>query len=270
MRNKTVFSFDEQKEVEEILKNGFPDKIINFRTMYAIGKYFREKFGYGEIRLERELIKFCKTQDINFNPITDAPIIKKWIRSAMNYGLRKVEVVNITEREVELLYAIENKKDRKLLFVTLVFSKILKDNNTKIHKANIPKSNNYYIHYNNFKDIIYLSKIRMTETELMKVYGNYKTYITFYFPPDKKLVKLNFADSESENKIRITQLDKLSEYYSLLFENEKKKENYIICAICGTEIERLKNNQKYCKSCSKKVKNQKDKQRMKKKAKKQT
>ena len=65
MRSKKIFSFDEKKDAEEIITNGF-EKGIDYSKMYVVAKYFRSISGFGAIRLERELIKFCKTQDANF------------------------------------------------------------------------------------------------------------------------------------------------------------------------------------------------------------
>ncbi len=47
--------------------------------MYIVSKYIRQTFDYGEIRLEKAVIKFCKEQDPNFNPIMERESIKKWI-----------------------------------------------------------------------------------------------------------------------------------------------------------------------------------------------
>lgn len=66
MATKKRFSFDEEKEAEEIFKNGFPGGKLDYGKMYLIAKYFRETFGYGEVRLEREMLKFCKEHDKNF------------------------------------------------------------------------------------------------------------------------------------------------------------------------------------------------------------
>ena len=137
MRSKKTFSFDEEKDAEQIIINGFENKAIDYTKMYVIAKYFKDKFGYGEIRLERELIKFCKQQDKNFNPIVDSDSIKKWVKSAMNYALRKIKNIIVSKKEIKFLKTIDNTKDRKLLFMTLVMAKALKFRNTRRNKKDL-------------------------------------------------------------------------------------------------------------------------------------
>ena len=123
MRSKKVFSFDEEKDAEEVIKNGFPNGTIDYNKMYLVAKYFRKSFKYGAIRLERELIKFCKDQDRNFNPVIDADSVKKWVKSAMNYELRKIDSITISQKEIDALKNIDQPHERKLLFITFVLSK---------------------------------------------------------------------------------------------------------------------------------------------------
>ena len=92
MRTNKAFMFNEEKIAEEIIRNGFEKGIIDYGKMYVVAKYFREKYDYGAVRLEREIIDFCKSVDPNFNPITQAEYIKKWVKSAMEYNLRKINV----------------------------------------------------------------------------------------------------------------------------------------------------------------------------------
>ena len=130
MRIKKLFSFDEEKEAIEVITNGFINNSIDYSKMYLVAKYMRQKFGYGEIRLERALIRFCKEQDKNFNDIKEADYIKKWVKTAMEYGLRKIDTIYISEKETEFLQSIETPKDRKILFVNLLLAKAINQKTT--------------------------------------------------------------------------------------------------------------------------------------------
>jgi hypothetical protein len=261
MRNKKIFSFDEEKDAVRIIEDGFPNGIINYSQMYLVAKYFRHMFNYGAIRLERELIKFCIAQDKNFNPVVDAEAIKKWIRSAMNYDLRKIENVTISQKEIDFLKTIDIPKDRKLLFITLVFSKALKKRGAKHNKTILKTSDNYYIHYNNFLDIIRLSGLSgVSEINLASIFYKYKNHIGLY-NPERELVKIDYADKNQNNGVTID-LQKISECYELFFSKEQiLKKNVIYCVICEKETPRTKNNQKYCEECSKKIRKKQERER---------
>ena len=264
MRSKKIFSFDEEKDAEEIIENGFENNLIDYSGMYLIAKYFRDKFGYGEIRLERELIKFCKKQDENFNPVVDAEYIKKWVKSAMNYGLRKIEKIQVSRKEIDFLKTIETTKERKLLFMTLVMAKALKFRNTKRKQKKLPPSKKYYIHYNSFRDIIRLSGLtNVTEIGLASILHKHREHFTFY-NPEKQLIKVNFIDSEIKRGIRVDDMDDLLGYYDRFFVEEKEEpdEKPFRCEKCKNITEKVKNNQKYCDTCAIEVKKERDRERI--------
>jgi len=242
MRNKKVFSF-----AVEIITNGFPNGLIDYTQMYLVAKYFRNSLGCGAVKLEREVIKFCIAQDKNFNPVIDAKAIKKWVRSAMNYDLRKIESVTISQKEIDFLKSIDGIKDRKLLFMSLILSKALKKRSTRHAKTTYKTSDNYYIHYNNFLDIVRLSGIKnIGEIDLANVFNRHKEHLTFY-NVEKELIRIDYADKDSSNGIIIDNLDKTLEYYELFF---GKQTVFSYCGNCGREIIKNNNKQKYCKNCA--------------------
>lgn len=256
MRNKKSFSFDEEKDAEKIYNEGFPNGSIDYSKMYLVSKYIRQTFDYGEIRLEREIIKFCKKQNKNFNPILEAGAIKKWVKSAMNYDLRKIENISVSQKEINFLKTITNNKHKKLLFVILVFSKALKNSSVRRKKTNLRISDNYYIHYNNFLDIIRLSKLNnISETDLADILNEYKEHFTFY-NAERELIRVNFVDISPKKEIIIDNLNDMMNYFNILFE-EHKPDNF--CKRCGKPIKKNSNIQKYCKDCAKIVRREKQK-----------
>lgn len=247
MRSKKIFSFDEERDAEKIIKTGFPNSSIDYSKMYIVAKYFRHSFKYGAIRLEKEVIKFCKSQDKNFNPIIEAQSIKRWVNSAMLYDLRKIDCLTVSQKEIDFLKTIEPVKDRKLLFMTLILAKALKQRNTR-HKQDVIKtSDNYYIHYNNFLDIIRLAKVKNTsEIDFAGILYKYKDNFTFY-SAEKELIRVNYIDAHSDTDISIDNLDKTYEYYELFFNNTVSMAR---CARCGNPIEKTNNKKKYCDECA--------------------
>jgi len=262
MRTKKSFSFNEERDAEKVINEGFLNNNIDYGKMYVIAKYFRDKFGYGEIRLERELIKFCKEQDENFNPITEFEILRKWIKSAMKYGLRKIESVDISSKDIEILKTIESSKDRKLLFMTLILSKALKKGNTRRNKNTVKSSTNYYIRYSNFLDIIRLSKLtNVTEIKLANIFYKYPN-LFFFYNPERELVRLEFVDKKPDHILTIDKMDNLLDYYILLLQKKKvKKPTSPKCIVCGIELVKRSNRQKTCSVCAKNIIRVRDKER---------
>ncbi len=245
MRSRKTFSFNEEKDAEWVIINGFPNDTLDYNTMYLVAKYFRKNFGYGAIRLEEELIKFCKLIDYNFNPVVEAEIIKKWVNSAMNYDLRKIKQIRITQKEIEFIKRIENPKERKILFITLALSKALKQGSIRKDKSKIKTSDKYYIRYNNFSDIIKLSEIKnSSDIEIARILHKYKEHFIFY-SPEKQLIRLNYVDPVISHTDETLDPSKMIEYY-----NSKFGKLSSICSVCGNAFEKKSNRQKACSECS--------------------
>lgn len=237
MPNRKTFSFDEEADAEEIILNGFAGKNIDYTKMYIIAKYFRKKFKYGAVRLERELISFCIEHDKNFNPITEAELIKKWIKVAMTYGLRKIQNLEISKKEIEFLKNIKNSKDRRLLYVILIMAKALKNNRSDNER--------YYIWYSNLSDVVYLSELsNIKETDIADLICKYKKYFTSY-SAEKELIGVNFAEHRIEDPLIIENPKDMIGYYKLLFGIK----NTGMCMTCGEEFVKTANSQKFCKNC---------------------
>jgi len=257
MKTKKLFYFDEEKEAEEIIKNGFNIQGIDYNKMYIIGKYFREKEKLNEAQLEKRIIDFCKKHNKYFNPVSEQTQIQLWVNSAMKYNLRKINAIELSENEIIFLKKIPNNRDRKLLFITLVFSKALKQGNTRRGKSKFKTSDKYYIRYSNFTDIIHLSQLsNISEIYLAKIFNKYKEHFIFY-NAEKELIRLEFANPSSEKTVQIKNLNDLVKEYKNIF-----GENISYCSICGEVITKKSNRQMYCENCAKIERNKKQKELM--------
>lgn len=260
MRNKKEFIFNEKEYAEKIIEEGFENGILDYSKIYTVAKYFREQYGYGEKRLEKEIIEFCQKHDKNFNPVVEAGAIHKWVKSAMNYGLRKIEEVEISKKDIEFLKTIKATRDRKALFVTLIFSKSLKQASTKRKKREQKESPNFYVHYNNLLDITRLSKISgLTELGLIKIYHKHPGAITFLHP-ERELLRIDFIDKEPKEIYLIDDLDNIMGFYEKIFGKLYEKGEFP-CTLCGKISIKKANNQKVCTSCSKEIKKEQSRAR---------
>lgn len=257
MRSNKYLIFNEKEEAEKIIKNGFENKKINYGKMHIIAKYLKQELGYGQKRLEAELVSFCQKVDKNFNPVVESELIKKWVNSGMLYTLKQIQKITITEKEINFLKTIDNPIDKKILFVTLVIAKSLKTHKV-FTKKETKKTDNFYIRYNNIGDIIFYSKLRIKETEIADIFYKYKEYFGIY-PAKYQLIKINFATDASSIGFTIEKPENMLNYYELFF---GKTKIISICDTCGKEIIKTNNNQKRCFQCSKDIRKEQTRQRV--------
>ena len=245
MKIKKRFLFDEEKKAKEIVENGFEENKVDYGDIYLVAKYFRQKEKLGAVRLERRLIEFCKEQDKNFNPVKNKREIKKWVKSAMNYNLRKVDTIFIAQEEIDFLKTIESNRDRKILFMILVFVRGAKKANTRREKREHKKSDKYYLHYNNFKDIVKMTELtNISETKLAKILHKYKEHFLFY-NPEKEIIRVDYVTPSSDFVKVMKDLDNPLETYQEIF-----GKNMSYCELCGKEIVKKSNRQISCEECS--------------------
>lgn len=241
------FPLNEYAVAEKIVETGFPDGIIDNQSMYYVAKYLRETMGYGKVRLKDGLIRYCKKHDAHFNPITWDGQLDKWVTSAMKYNLRVVESVKISKKELSILSNVENEKDRKILFIMLVFSKAMKKSNVRINNKRNP-SQKYYLKFSNFIEIAKLSEIpKFTRNDVLKVIYDYKDLFEFY-DEEKELIRLDFIDLNPTEEFTIYDLDNtLLDSYQIFFGS-----NISSCKMCNAVFSKNSNRQMYCPSCSRK------------------
>lgn len=254
---KNKFSFNEKEEAERIVTMGFENNVFDPIKVYMVAKYFAQEMGYGKVRLEKEIIKFCKKYNPSFNQVTESENIKKWVKAGLSYRLRETCEINITSKEMNFLNSIQEKKDQRLLFSMLLISKSLSQNISKVNKARHPVTEKkYYLKYSSFTDVIKVARVsNFKDTDLCDLIFKYKNNFTFY-SPEKELIRLDFAGGDDVVET-IYDFSDVKKLYEEIFEkdkiearNKEKQGNTLICKICGKEVERINQRQIYCKNCS--------------------
>lgn len=241
MRTRYVYLFDEKKDAEETLQCGFSDGNIDYTKMGNVAKYFHSVYGYGAVRLEKELVKFCKSQNPDFNPIIDAPQIKKWIKYGLEYSMRRTDCLVIRQSEMDFIKTVKNLKHRKLLFVMLVLS--------KSKHGNFNETERYYLEPECYLDIIRVSKLHLTGNELGNIINEFGNLITIYIPSLKRPMLINFATNKGSIAMTINDPEQCLEYYKSYFGGDSH-----YCTECGKEFTKNSGSQIRCLDCSIKVK----------------
>ena len=123
--HKKVYEFNQVREVKRIIASGFTDVEVNGKEAIMVAKHLKASTGYGAIRLEKALIKFCLEHDHSFNPVVEAENIGMWIRTAMRVDnpLREIKNVLIKHSEIKEIKKIKDPKMRKVLYSALVLAK---------------------------------------------------------------------------------------------------------------------------------------------------
>jgi hypothetical protein len=248
---KKIYSFDERKDAEEVANLGFTNKLVNPREAGLLAKYYRNVYGFGAIRLEKTLVAFCKEQEPDFNPVTEAESIKRWVRNAMQNRLRKVDTILITHAEMDVIKAIKDLKHRKILFVTLVLAKAVKKGGTNKNQP-ASTSDKHYLHYSMLPKIADMMNFRVTELGVVDVLSNYIDSLVTPYSAEKECFLVNYVNPTGPVAMTITDPDKALEFYNVFFEGE-----LVYCPNCGDVMKKTGNRQERCKKCSTEIRREK-------------
>jgi len=154
---------DERSFAENLLKTKkYGRNYVPLKILVLLAKYF--KYSGKETREIKKLLKeICKSVDPTFNETTQSWKIGASIREMKKRRIRTVIPIPITEAELEKIRAINDYDLQKVMFVFLVYSKVLKYNDTKIKPRKSPRVIGLF--YTNEKDNVIFSVARVNVTK---------------------------------------------------------------------------------------------------------
>lgn len=166
--------------------------------------------------------------------------ISKYINRFRDTPLYSIEYIPITQKELDTIRGINNKKLEKLAFVSLVYAKLFNLRNPK---------NNSYVNVD-YKTIFDSARIAASWIDQPMMLHDLKEMGLVV--RSKKFGNLNykvlFIDSESSDIImKISDLRELG--YQYLRWRGDKSDKFVECAECGILIRKKTNSTKYCPSC---------------------
>jgi hypothetical protein len=257
MKYDKAFSFDEEEDALDYIKNAKNSDKINYIEMQKVAKYYRNNLKYSRNKTEKELIFLCKQINNEFNPIVERDSIKKWLDSSEKYNLRIIKSIIITKKEIEVIKTVKNLKNRKLLFSTLVLAKGLKYSSLSKIKGE-STSDKFFINYNNLLDVGKLAGIKITEVQTANIFHEfYKADLIKLYSPERESIMIAFAEEAGELALEITDFSNIMKYYEKYFGND-----IFQCSDCGIEIIKKSNRQTRCEECSKIIRKEKNTNRM--------
>jgi hypothetical protein len=222
--------FDELKEAEWLIKNGFR-KGFNTFEIGLVAKYYRY-INLKEKEVKENTFEFCKKYYPVYNEILDYPIIERQIRKSKKYKLRIPVDVPITENELNIIKSLHNYRHEKILFTMLFLAKYEKLTNIS-NKTEVNK--NYYS--NQKLSTIY--KLSHTSKKKNENIRNILYKKELIIDVDVNIFLLKFVDYQdtSEIKIVINNVDDIISFYPPY------------CEICGKILEKKSNSHKLCNNC---------------------
>jgi hypothetical protein len=172
------------------------------------------------------------------------------VKKSKKYTLKKVDSVNITKAEINVIQEVKGKQKQKVLFTLLVLS--------KYYNLVFGKNNNWVnVEY---KKIFKLANVQLSiKNQALLIHDLYGLgLVTLNKNIGKPNIDVNFINDDSDVVLTITQLKDLGKEYLLYC-----GEDYIRCERCNVAIKKSKNGKlRYCKECAVIVDKEKARQRM--------
>lgn len=236
---------DEYEIAERILST----KTINNKSdLFVVAKYLRTEMECNEKETLEMLITIAKKSKFEFNPVKSIPFLESISKKAINYKLKKVDYVDITQHEVDEIKKIDSVKIQRVAFTLLVYAKY----NNKLSQDNDNWCN---IGINEIYKIARVSTRNTKEKALILNKLNTLGYIAF----SKKNTNLNcrylLIDDKEDSFLRVNDLRELG-YQYIAIDN---KNQFVTCQKCGAIVKKKSKNDystKYCAECSQSLRNE--------------
>lgn len=222
-------------------------------TLNLLARYYRE------VGKDNDEIKELLS-DFLHRCLKDKYKESKWIDSifyqvvkSKKYTLKKVDKVEITKPEMEIVQSVKGKSRQKVLFTMLVLA--------KYYNAVSDKNNNWT--NLEYKKIFKLANVQLSiQNQALLINDLYNCgFVNVSKNVGKPNIQVNFVYNEYNDFdviLTITQLKDLGKEY-LLFCGE----NYTRCQKCGVAIKQSRNGKsRYCRNCAEIIDREKAKIRM--------
>lgn len=242
MTIKKIEEFDERKRAEEILKNGFGQKIEK-KDIAILAKVFYEE-GLSDKKVKDKIINLCKEKHYGFNEIIYRESILKAIKIAKKYPLKPRKDVLITKKELDIIRCF-SQSYAKVLFVMLVYAKY---DGIRIDKKG---KESFYCNMQ-INHILGCAKVQMGHFQIWKkMMYEFKTKDLIRLSQGtENSFRVNFVDSNGDAEIIVTDMNNIIGYFPCFCEN------------CKKVIKDAGKRQKYCDECRTKINKEKTKNRV--------
>lgn len=236
----TVVLKENEWAYEHIMANDLGDKPSE--TLKRVARYYIDK-GYSTANVKKQLDTFI----LKCNPTASLPkwadTIDRAVSFASKYPSINIESINITDKEMSKIDALEGKQLKRLAFTLLCLAK---------YWVSASPDSNYWVN-NKDTEIMKLANINTSVKRQGLMYWTLRELgmVQFSKKVDNTNVRVCFAE-DGEVVLRVTDLRNLG-YQYLMYHGEP----YFECKCCGLTT-KYRNpsktgGQKYCSECAGKI-----------------
>lgn len=236
----TVVLKENEWAYEHIMANDLGDKPSE--TLKRVARYYLDK-GYSTANVKKQLDAFI----LKCNPTASLPkwsdTIDRAVSFASKYPSINIESINITDKEMSKIDALEGKQLKRLAFTLLCLAK---------YWVSASPDSNYWVN-NKDTEIMKLANINTSVKRQGLMYWTLRELgmVQFSKKVDNTNVRVCFAEA-GEIVLRVTDLRNLG-YQYLMYHGEP----YFECKCCGLTT-KYRNpsktgGQKYCAECAGKI-----------------
>jgi hypothetical protein len=234
---------NEKEMALKSIETGYIDYKKPTNTIRTLIKYFYSN-GLDKTQIRDEIENFMEKYYIDFNSASWQTTLDNMVKTYAKekHNLIKIDSVNITNSEWNKILSINNIKLEKILFILLVYAKVL-------NKVNAQNNN-----WVNKECNVLFKAAKLTETGkqqrlILKQLGD-MGYIQIPIMVNGTSVRVDFVDEQSEVIYELTDFDNIILSYLKL-----KGENIKMCETegCNHLIKITNNKKKYCDECAKEI-----------------
>jgi hypothetical protein len=238
-----VLILDELSYAEAMLKNRtFGKKYIKLKDLVILAKYYyRENLNTREIK--KILRSLCKKVDHSWNETTQGWKISMAIREAKKRRIRTSIPVPISKAELAKIKEVGNYELEKILFTFLVYSKVLKYNNTLIKPRKKARLVGMFYVNETLGDIFSVARVEANKKERTEFI--HTLYSKGYLDATRYGgFLLKYVSEESPTEFLVETYDNLILYYQRYC-----GEQVAACANCGKLFTKKSKNEQFCHTC---------------------
>lgn len=231
---------NEAAKASELLANcvGLEDLKASISLM---ARYDVQAVGLGEDETVAHVADYAKRAFPDVRPDYIDSVVPKYVKHATDYPLSKIDHIPITQRELDEVCALKERRLKCLAFSLLAVAKL--DAARHDHA-------DYWVHGERWTEVMRRANLSMSKMELGKLF--HRLYVAGLIKSSCRIdncsVQVAFVDPVGEPVLRLTDPDFRDLGYTL---RKTMGEPYVQCAECGRWVRQAKNGRrKYCDVCA--------------------
>lgn len=232
---------NEKRHVEDMLLS--PDKEnVSGQNLWLVARYYYG-LGCSKEKVRDLLEKFVIKNKPTANVVKLGSLLDKIVKGASKRKLLEIESIPITYAELEVVDALESKREQKILFTLICLAKY----------ANEAGGNMSGWVNQSVKDIFSLANMHamLKQNQYKLIHNLYvKDLIGFSKRVDNMNIQVKCLNYDSDPCLQIYDYRNLGNQY-LRYKGEK----FMECESCGLVVKRMSSRQKYCPDCAKEINN---------------